>query len=412
MNLLLDYLKINNITKSHFEKISKKSINQIRTLNNKSFEEMSIENINLIAKTVNKDRKEVINELEILEKQHKDNNIGRYNLENRRYIGNKTKLMHWIREIILKETKGKNFLDVFAGTGAVSRALLNDFDSITLNDFLYSNEIIYKGFFSPDNYDGEKLKKIATEFNESFITYYDDTYFKDNYGGKFFSFNDARKIGEIRERIEKKDDLNNKEYAILVASLIYSADKCSNTVGHYDAYRKNVELVDKFKFELINPIKIYDTNINIYRKDANELVKNITTDVVFIDPPYNSRQYSRFYHVLEGLAKWNKPKLTGVAMKPPVENMSEYSKSKAVEAFSDLISNLDSRYIVVIYNNTYESKSSSSRNKITHNQIIDVLKERGKTKQFEKEYKYFNSGKTQFANHKEFLFITEVGKFD
>ena len=63
--------------------------------------------------------------------------------------------------------------------------------------------------------------------------------------------------------------------------------------------------------------------------------------MIYIDPPYNSRQYCRFYHVYENLVKWDKPILSGVAMKPPAENMSKYCTSKAPEAFSDLVKNLD-----------------------------------------------------------------------
>ena len=163
---------------------------------------------------------------------------------------------------------------------------------------------------------------------------------------------------------------------------------------------------------MIKPIDTTGKNISIHREDANDLVKKIKADVVFIDPPYNSRQYSRFYHLLENLVKWTKPKLEGVAMKPPVENMSEYSKTKAPEKFDELIQNIDAKYIVVTYNNTYASKSSSSKNKITHDQIINSLSKVGSTRQFEQEYQFFNAGKTDLKDHKEFVFITKVGSFN
>ena len=63
-------------------------------------------------------------------------------------------------------------------------------------------------------------------------------------------------------------------------------------------------------FKLIEPIK-HTSKIQIFREDANELVKKVKFDICYIDPPYNSRQYSRFYHVLENLAQWKKPKLFG-----------------------------------------------------------------------------------------------------
>ena len=132
-------------------------------------------------------------------------------------------------------------------------------------------------------------------------------------------------------------------------------------------------------------------------------------DVAFIDPPYNSRQYSRFYHVLENVVQWKKPELEGVALKPKPENMSDYCRNSAPKVFADLIQNINVKYIVVTYSNTYHSKSSSSKNKITLEEIRETLTRKGETKVFEKKHQYFNAGKTDFDDHKEFVFITKAG---
>jgi adenine-specific DNA-methyltransferase len=134
----------------------------------------------------------------------------------------------------------------------------------------------------------------------------------------------------------------------------------------------------------------------------------MNADIVYIDPPYNSRQYSRFYHVLETLTLWDKPKLSGVALKRPSENMSDYCRSNAPVVFADLIKNINAKYIVVSYNNTYNSKSNSSRNKIELEDIKSTLDSKGKTKIFKKDHQFFNAGKTNFNNHQEYLFITKV----
>ena len=81
---------------------------------------------------------------------------------------------------------------------------------------------------------------------------------------------------------------------------------------------------------------------------------------------------------------------------------------RSPQALEDLISKLNSKYIVITYNNTYSSKSSSSKNKISLEQIESILKTRGETKVYSKSHKFFNSGKTNFKEHKEFLFITKV----
>lgn len=332
-----------------------------------------------------------------------------FNIQQRRYIGSKYKLMPWIKGLIKENTSGNSFFDVFAGTGSVTEEMLDDYDEFYINDFLYSNEIIFNAFFDNSSYDKSKILEYKDFFNSLTGRKIDDDYFSKNYGGRYFSTHDAEIIGEIRETIKQSNDLNKREKCILLASLLYSSDCIANTVGHYDAYRKKVDIKDRFEFRLVNPIDTSNKRIHIIRQDANEIVKNVRADVVFLDPPYNSRQYSRFYHVLEEIAEWKKPDLYGVAKKPKAENMSDYSRSRAPEVFDDLVQNIKSNYIVTTYNNTYENaKSSSSRNKITHNQILESLNKVGSTKVYKHNYRFFNAGNTSLDNHCEVLFITEV----
>ena len=328
-------------------------------------------------------------------------------LYNRRYIGSKYKLIQWIFSIIDKECEGRSFADIFAGTGVVSFFASRHFEEIILNDLLYSNEIIYHAFFDNSDWDLEKLKNIVSSYNNISGDDLRDNYFSLNFGDKYFSNSSAKIIGVIRENIEQnKENLTNREYNILLASLLYSVDKIANTVGHYDAYFKKERINDNFFMKLIEPVKT--SKVSIFREDANNLVKKIKTDITYIDPPYNSRQYSRFYHVLETLTKWDKPSLYGVALKPKPENMSDYCRQIAKHRFDGLIRNIDCKYLVVSYNNTYRPKSSSSQNKIALQEINDILNRKGSTKVFEKKHQFFNAGNTDFNNHKEFLFVTKV----
>ena len=331
-------------------------------------------------------------------------------LTSRRYIGSKTKLLDWIFSEIKNNVQGESFLDIFSGTGSVAERALNFYNKVIVNDILSSNKIIYEAFWG-----NEKINfSIINEYKNVFIALTNiekDNYFSKNYGGKYFGVNDAKKIGYIRDIIEKDyraKVLNKREFNILLASLIYSMDRIANTVGHYEAYRKINITDDRFKFELIELNNYQNKEIEIFQEDANSLAQKIYADIVFLDPPYNSRQYSRFYHVLENLVDWDKPELYGVALKPKPKNMSEYCRNGAAKVFDDLISNLKCKYIVVTYNNTYNSKSSSSQNKIKLEDIEKSLKKRGVTKIFDSNYKFFNAGKTDLPNHKEYLFITEV----
>jgi adenine-specific DNA-methyltransferase len=336
--------------------------------------------------------------------QIKENHV---QLHNRRYIGSKNKLIEWIFSIINEECEGDCFADVFAGTGVVSAVAAKHFKKIILNDFLHSNYVIYHAFFGNEYWNKNKIDSIIKDFNNICADDLDDNYFSNNFGGKYFSKNSAKTIGFIRESIEKnKKNLTKREYFMLIASLLYSIDKIANTVGHYDAYFKKDYIKDDFFMKPIDPIDVVD--VSIFKEDTNILAKKIKADIVYMDPPYNSRQYSRFYHVLETLTKWDKPNLYGVALKPEAENMSDYCRANAKDKFAELVNDLDARYLVVSYNNTYDSKSNSSKNKITLQEIEKILKTKGKTKVFEKSYRHFNAGNTNFDNHKEYLFVTKV----
>ncbi len=330
-----------------------------------------------------------------------------FQLHNRRYIGSKQKLIEWIFSILDKECEGKSFTDIFAGTGVVSAVASKHFDEVILNDFLYSNHAIYKAFFDKGDWNQEKINNIIKNYNNINGEDLGDNYFSTNFGGKFFSKNSTKIIGFIRENIEEnKNNLTEREYYMLISSLLYSTDKIANTVGHYDAYFKKEFVEDNFFMRPVDPIEV--KSVLIFREDANLLAKKIKTDIVYIDPPYNSRQYSRFYHVLETLTKWDKPELHGVALKPEPENMSDYCRVSAKDRFAELVNDINAKYLVVSYNNTYESKSNSSQNKITLEEIKNILTKRGKTKIFEKDYRHFNAGNTDFKNHKEYLFVTNT----
>lgn len=332
----------------------------------------------------------------------------RIKIESRRYIGCKAKLVDWIFELIDVNTDNcHSFCDIFAGTGAVAHRAISLYDHVTMNDFLYSNNVIYKAFFEDSSWDEEKIILFAAKYNAIKASQLKENYFSKNYGDKFFDNDTAKIVGYIREDIKcNSSSLTEKEECILLTSLIYSIDRLANTLGHFEAYIKKDITPRQFVFQLIDVQQI--PSVEIFQEDSNVLAKGIHADITYIDPPYNSRQYSRFYHVYENLVQWKKPKLYGSAMKPKAELMSNYCRSTALAAFTDLVAHLDSKYLVVSYNNTYHSKSKSSANKIKLEEIKDVLSKCGETEVYSHSFSPFNSGKTEFDDHKEYLFITKI----
>ena len=174
-------------------------------------------------------------------------NDEKFELRNRRYLGNKNKLLPFIKKIIHENCGNEidSFCDLFAGTGSVSQAFNNKHTKIISNDILTSNYFSLCTFLSSDNSNIEKIQEKIKYLNS--LKPRGNNYFSLRYGGTFYTLENAKKIGLVRDTIDKISD-NYSEKKILVTSLIYAMDKVANTVGHYDAYRKLLDC--------INPIKI------------------------------------------------------------------------------------------------------------------------------------------------------------
>ena len=186
-------------------------------------------------------------------------------------------------------------------------------------------------------------------------------------------------------------------------------DKVANTVGHYDAYREKLDQLNELtlKIPLIQTEK--NKNNKIYNKDANKLSKKIVADLTYIDPPYNSRQYSDTYHLLENVAEWKKPAVQGKVKKMNRDHIkSEYCLKNAPDVFENLIQTLQTKHIIVSYNNTEKSKHGRSNAKISFSQIKNILEKKGKTKIEKINFKAFTTGKSNTQDHKEILFYCKV----
>lgn len=338
-----------------------------------------------------------------------------FKLANRRYLGSKTKLLSFIHETIEKEKiQFESFLDLFAGTGSVANSFNDGKRKIILNDILECNRCAYNAFFGSQEIDEGKLKDLIKSFNEADVR--KDNYFSDNFSDTFFSRENCRKIGFIRDEIDSlfiREEINSREKDYLITSLLYAMDHIANTVGHYDAYRRGGDLSKELALcPLDVPDAIVNANNVIYKEDSNELAKHVQCDLVYIDPPYNSRQYCDSYHLLENVASWEKPKVYGVARKMDRRGLkSKYCENSAPRVFDRLIQDLNCRYIMVSYNNMGLKGAGRSQAKISDVDIIRSLERRGKVTIYETDFNQFTTGKTDVDDHKERLFVCRVGDF-
>ena len=334
----------------------------------------------------------------------------RININNRRYLGNKYSLLSFIKRVVEGECEEINtVVDIFAGTGAVASAFQDK--TIITNDIMYSNYICNYAWFASEIYREKLIEKLIDEYNCKEII--EENYMTENFSNTYFSHDDCSKIGFIRNDIEKKyenKEISFRERAILITSLLYAMDKIAKTCGHYDAYRQGVEYDMHLELYVPNAYKNNNDKNLCYNMDSNELAKEIKADLVYIDPPYNSRQYCDAYHLLENVACWEKPPVYGVAKKMDRTALkSKYCTRSATEAFEELISTLDCKYILMSYNNTAKKANDRSNAKIADDDIMRILSGKGKVKIFTENHKAFSTGKSDIKDNQERLFLCICG---
>ena len=330
------------------------------------------------------------------------------------YIGSKFQLLDWITENIKKTIgsfENKIIGDLFAGTGIVSYHFRNLKNIIYSNDSeLYSSIIAHA--FTCSNYN-EKCQEIINLLNSEikagketigFVTQHYSPYINER---MFFTIDNAKCIDYTRQRLEEltlENTLSKDDYNFILGSILISADAVSNVPAVYGCYLKKfkAKALKKFYIKLIHK----STNSNSRSLTFNENVVNLKLefmDLVYLDPPYNQRQYSKNYFPLNIIAKTpaqlnSEPPLKGKTGIPSDCFVSPFcKKGKVVEtAFDDLFKSLNTNYIFLSYN----SESIISKDK-----MIEIMKKYGDVSVVEKEYKRFKSFEyNKSASIVEYLF--------
>lgn len=315
-----------------------------------------------------------------------------------RFIGSKKKMLNNIRMVIENEIheNSDSFIDLFSGTGTVSEYFKPNYEVIA-NDQLYFSSVILKGKILNNEvpkFIGLKSFGIDDPLdylnNENYEI--DNTYFitksyspyKEN-ERMYFTVENAGRIDFIRQTIEiwKNENLIlETEYYYLLMCLVEAVPFISNISGTYGAYFKKWDKrsLNKIKLEYLNLTNNKRDN-QVYNEDANSLIKKIEGDICYIDPPYNGRQYTSNYHVLETIARYDYPEIAGITgIRKFFDNeKSDYcKKSKVKGAFEDLVSNINSHHILLSY---------SSEGLLKETEIEEILKKYGKEETY-KLYKF------------------------
>ncbi|MFN0110666.1 MAG: DNA adenine methylase [Blastocatellia bacterium] len=321
------------------------------------------------------------------------------------YIGSKHSLLPFIEDTWRKVRDGdeQTACDIFAGTGAVGRLFKRLGLRVIANDFQAYAFALNKAYLEVNQQPTftrlkgkSRLKaeprtspaeQVLAALNnlEGFAGFITQHY--SPVGGRsYYSTENAIKADAIRQTIrdwQAAGLLSEREYFYLLASLLEAIDQVANTASVYGAYLK------KFKASALRPLRLKPLELSnqakgceVHQQDANELIREIECDVLYLDPPYNHRQYGANYHVLETIAAYDNPEISGVT------GMRDYTRSRycqskqAAEALEDLIRHARTRHILFSYND---------EGVLSLEQISRILSLRGQPQTFQKAYSRFKA---------------------
>jgi len=310
------------------------------------------------------------------------------------YIGSKFKLTDWIFEEIEKRTDDtfETFADIFAGSCTVTNAALSRGYSTISNDLEMYSHVIARGLQCQYS---DRISAIIQQLNDvELISGFMTEMYSPEGNRMYFTKENAMKIDAIRAEIENYK--NEDYYYFLLASLITSADSVKNTSVIMGAFLKKFKKTAEKKL-ILKPIHERRSRIHLTCHNDDAVRLNTRADIVYIDPPYNARQYGGNYFILNQIIDPLPGKgITGVC---------EYTKSTfcrknaVAKSFEELMSSIAARLIVISY---------SSESLLSKEHMVDILSSFGTVEVIEKIHKRFKAKEMKAnSNVYEYLFFIE-----
>lgn len=336
-----------------------------------------------------------------------------------RFIGCKENLLDFIETFIKqKDIKGDVFCDLFSGTGSVAKHFKKLGYKIISSDLLFFSYVLQKVYIEQNQYpkftkllkhlkidpveetlftsDSQNAREIIKYLNnlegvEGFVykNYSPEGTKGQTYSRKYFTGDNSKRIDAIREKIEewKKSNLiSEQEYYFLLASLIEAVPFVANISGTYSAFLKDWDkrAFKKLTLEVPEIIKS-DKAHKVYHEDGLKVLDRVKgIDILYLDPPYNERQYAPNYHILETIAKWDNPQIKGITGMRPYENQkSEFCNPKTgIKALGEIIKKNNFKHLLLSYNDEGIMPES---------EILKLFNKAGKSEVVEQSYQRYKS---------------------
>ncbi|MGN0371228.1 MAG: DNA adenine methylase [Enterocloster sp.] len=355
-------------------------------------------------------------------------------------LGNKRQLEAFLMENMGRYTDEscRVCLDLFSGSGSVSAAFKKRGYQVIANDFLAFAETLTKAVLLNDRapafagilpFCGEMREESEAEPG-AFSAYRKVLHYLNNLPPRkgfihqhyspasealcgvsrmYFTEENAGKIDAIRMQIRDWSALlTESESALLLSDLLKAVAAVSNIAGTYGCYMKY------WKKKALQPVFLTESSFvagnpkgghRVFCRDANEIIGDFAVDLVYADPPYTKRQYSAYYHILETIALYDEPELTGkTGLRNWQEKSSDYCfRRKAPGALEDLLDKARCRYFVLSYND---------ESQIPHSRVMEILSRRGQVTVCETPYKRYKSNVAENDRDGviERLYIVEMEK--
>ncbi len=344
-----------------------------------------------------------------------------------RYIGNKENIINKIYNILQSNNVvGESFFDFFSGTTNVARFYKDLGYSVCSSDVMYMSYCLQKAYIENNEEPlFDKLLPIISRENilislfatplEIVIAYLNQVpdvkgFIYNNYtpeGTKdleqprmYFSNENGLRIDAIRQQIEnwnKAGLLLESEYFILLTCLIETVSFYANVAGVYAAFHKKWDPRAVKRLDL-RIIKIHNNNKKniVYNANSMDLIENINTDILYLDPPYNERQYLPNYHLIETIAKYDNPSIKGITgMREYEDKKSTFCNAKtAIRDLESIVSKAKYKNLVMSYN---------SEGIMNQNDIVSMMSKYGSVKIEEFQYARFKSNNKGLSKTKKHI---------
>lgn len=283
-----------------------------------------------------------------------------------RYIGSKARIASAILDLVGKPSDtGGRFVDLFSGTGIVSRTAALLGWRILANDHLESSALITEaGLLSKNEvpfrhhggYSAAISELNSAKSREGFIF---DEYAptgRSRSGDKrlYFTPENAARIDGLRQCISEWQQLglvSKRESSLLIADLLLAANQVANTAGTYGCF------LSTWMKSALQPLTLVPRELLPKTCDYEVTAADVFSvvckpdDVIYLDPPYTKRQYAAYYHILETIAVGDSPRVLG---KTGLRSWSEKSspfcfKRKALGALMQLAQQVEAQRLVLSY---------------------------------------------------------------